>query len=120
MRRVAAVTVLVAITLVTATVASVYAHSILIESTPMAGASFRLPGRVALRFNNRIEKPLSHLKLVGPAGAVFWLAIEPGGDADRLTALAPGIAAGAYTLEWQVLSTDGHVVSGRFSFTVVP
>jgi methionine-rich copper-binding protein CopC len=30
------------------------------------------------------------------------------------------VATGNYTLEWQVLSTDGHVVSGRFSFTVVP
>jgi methionine-rich copper-binding protein CopC len=118
--RVAVVTVLIAVTLVTVTVAAAPAHSILLDSTPMAGASFRLPGRVTLRFNNRIEKPLSQLKLIGPGGAVFWLSIDPVGDADRLTALAPGMAAGAYTLEWQVLSTDGHVVSGRFSFTVVP
>ena len=89
----------------------------------MAGASFHLPGRVALRFNNRIEKPLSQIRLVGPGGPggpVFSLATEPGGDADRLTAVAPVVAPGPYTLEWQVLSTDGHVVSGRFTFTVVP
>ena len=30
----------------------------------------------------------------------------------------PSVPPGRYRVEWQVLSTDGHVVSGRFAFTV--
>jgi methionine-rich copper-binding protein CopC len=104
--------------LVSATAAP--AHSILLESTPGPGASVRAPAAVALRFNNRIEKPLSRLRLVGPEGRAVPLPVDPGGDADRLTAVAPPISAGKYHVEWQVLSSDGHVVTGRFSFTVVP
>lgn len=111
---------LVALVAVLAPARPAHAHSILLESTPAAGASVRAPAALALRFNNRVEKPLSRLRLVGPAGAVVPLSIDAGGDPDRLTAPAPPVATGNYTLEWQVLSTDGHVVSGRFSFTVVP
>ena len=104
--------------LVSATAAP--AHSILLESTPGAGASVRAPAAVALRFNNRVEKPLSRLRLVGPEGRTVPLSVDPGGDADRLTAAAPPVSPGKYHVEWQVLSSDGHVVSGRFAFTVVP
>ena len=41
------------------------------------------------------------------------------GPADRLTATVPSLDPGAWRVEWRVLSTDGHVVSGRFSFRVV-
>jgi methionine-rich copper-binding protein CopC len=42
------------------------------------------------------------------------------GAADRLTATVSALAAGAWRVEWQVLSTDGHIVSGNFSFRVAP
>ena len=42
------------------------------------------------------------------------------GAADRLTATVSALAPGAWRVEWQVLSTDGHIVSGRFSFRIAP
>ena len=42
------------------------------------------------------------------------------GAADRLSATVPTLTPGAWRVEWQVLSTDGHIVSGNFSFRVVP
>ena len=42
------------------------------------------------------------------------------GAADRLIAAMPTLAPGAWRVEWQVLSTDGHIVSGGFSFCVAP
>jgi methionine-rich copper-binding protein CopC len=54
----------------------------------------------------------------GAARPVTMLAGE--GAADRLTATVAPLAPGAWRVEWQVLSTDGHIVSGRFSFRVAP
>jgi len=40
------------------------------------------------------------------------------GPVDRLTARVPSLPPGAWRVEWRVLSTDGHIVSGGFSFRV--
>jgi copper resistance protein C len=98
------------------------AHSLLLESAPAAGATLPAsPPTLVLRFNNRIEKPLSRVRLVDSAGAKQALTLSPdAGGADRLVATVPALAPGTWRVEWQVLSTDGHVVAGRFQFTVAP
>lgn len=97
------------------------AHSLLLESTPAAGATVSAaPPELMLRFNNRIEKPLSRLRLLDRAGTVHPVAVAAGAPADRLTAPLPALAPGRWRVEWQVLSTDGHVVSGRFEFQIAP
>src|SRR5205085_2259886 len=96
----------------------VAAHSLLLESTPAANATVGAPPALRLRFNNRIEKRLSRVRLVDERGAATDLTLAEDGAADWLSAPAPSLAPGRYRVEWQVLSTDGHVVTGRFSFTV--
>ena len=97
------------------------AHSLLLESAPAAGVTLpSAPATLMLRFNNRIEKPLSRVRLVDATGAKQLLALSPDGGADRLVATVPSLPPGTWRVEWQVLSTDGHVVSGRFQFTVSP
>jgi len=101
---------------------SAAAHSLLLESSPAAGAALSAPpAQLVLRFNNRIEKSLSTVRLVDGHGAVRPLVIDVGaGPAERVTAPVPPLAPGPWRVEWQVLSTDGHVVSGRFEFRVSP
>jgi methionine-rich copper-binding protein CopC len=98
------------------------AHSLLLESTPPAGATLAAsPPELRLRFNNRIEKSLSRVRLVdGHGGGQPLVLTVAGGPADRLIAPVPPLAPGRWRVEWQVLSTDGHVVSGRFEFTLTP
>jgi methionine-rich copper-binding protein CopC len=97
------------------------AHSILLESSPAAGATVREPRQLTVRFNNRIEKSLSRLRLLNERGEALPLAAPAAaGPADRLTTALPPLAPGAYRVEWQVLSTDGHIVGGGFSFRVAP
>jgi methionine-rich copper-binding protein CopC len=98
------------------------AHSLLLDSDPGAGSVVSAPpARLSLRFNNRIEKRLSHVRLLGPGHDARELPVAPeDGSADRVTAAAPPLTPGLYRVEWQVLSTDGHVVRGRFSFEVRP
>ncbi len=96
----------------------VAAHSLLLESVPAANATLTSPPRLlALRFNNRIEKRLSRINLLNERGTPQALTIVVAdGGADRLTAAVPPLEPGAYRVEWHVLSTDGHVVSGSFGF----
>lgn len=97
------------------------AHSLLLESSPAAGSTVDAPGRLVLRFNNRIEKPLSRVRVLNERGAAQPLtAPTSDGPADRLTVLLPPLPPGAYRVEWQVLSTDGHIVRGGFAFRVAP
>jgi len=96
-------------------------HSLLLESTPAAGSTVAAAPTLSLRFNNRVEKPLSRLRLLDERGGSLSLAMPAsGGPVDRLSAPLPPLSPGAYRVEWQVLSTDGHVVSGRFGFRVAP
>ena len=105
--------------LLLALASSARAHSLLLESAPAADALLAAPPpEISLRFNNRIEKKLSTIRLLDERGGVRPLAMLADGPADRLTATVPSLAPGAWRVEWRVLSTDGHVVSGRFSFRV--
>ena len=97
------------------------AHSLLIDSVPSANAKLAAPPReLVLRFNNRIEKKLSRVRLVGSNGARLEVPVAVTGQANTLTGALPALTSGVWRLEWQVLSTDGHVVSGAFSFRLEP
>ena len=73
-----------------------------------------------LRFNNRIEKKLSKVRLVGGNGVRLEVPVAVTGRADTLTGPLPALTPGSWRVEWQVLSTDGHVVTGAFSFRLAP
>ncbi|PYO00623.1 MAG: hypothetical protein DMD89_07830 [Candidatus Rokuibacteriota bacterium] len=101
--------------------ATVAAHSLLLEASPAADALLpEPPTEIALRFNNRVEKRLCTILLVDGHGEARRAEIRADGPADRLNAAAPALGAGTWRLEWRVLSTDGHVVTGRYSFRVAP
>jgi copper resistance protein C len=105
--------------LLLALASSAHAHSLLLESAPAADALLAAPPpAISLRFNNRIEKKLSTVRLLDERGGARPLTMLADGPADRLTATVPSLDPGAWRVEWRVLSTDGHVVSGRFSFRV--
>jgi methionine-rich copper-binding protein CopC len=99
------------------------AHSLLLASTPAADAVLKTsPSVVMLRFNNRIEKRLSSVRLVDERGAVATAprtAVDDETD-ETLWAVVPPLAAGIWRVEWQVFSTDGHVVSGSYQFRLAP
>jgi copper resistance protein C len=111
---------LLAAALTLAPAASATAHSLLLASTPAANAVLSAsPPYVVLRFNNRIEKRLSRVRLVDARGAVAAAptATTTADEApESLVAAVPPLAPGAWRVEWQVFSTDGHVVSGSYEF----
>lgn len=113
---------LLAVAAILAAAGPAAAHSLLLESDPKANSSVQAPPpRLLLRFNNRIEKRLCRVRLLDERGASRTLEVAVDDrTVDRLTAELPSLAPGLYRVEWQVLSTDGHVVSGFFKFRVAP
>ncbi len=97
------------------------AHGLLLESTPRAAERApRGTSLLELRFNVRVEPRLSRVQLTGPSGARIPLppdlssATGPNYLAARLAPLEPGY----YTVQWRVLTKDGHVSHGKFSFEI--
>jgi methionine-rich copper-binding protein CopC len=105
-------------------VAPADAHSLLLGSTPAPNAVLTAsPPVISLKFNNRIEKRLSHVRLVDERGAVAVALVTTRAEdaaADSVVAKVPPLAPGAWRVEWQVFSTDGHVVSGTYAFRLAP
>ncbi|MGB1176612.1 MAG: copper resistance CopC family protein [Candidatus Puniceispirillaceae bacterium] len=100
------------------------AHAPLTALTPADGARLTTPPAV---IEIRFRDPLRLIR--------FDLAVENGnggaadiplGDShlmaeavDHAIAL-PVLADGRYTAKWRALGEDGHVIKGRFSFTIAP
>ncbi len=100
---------------------SAEAHGILMESRPRAGETVPLGvPQLELRFNSRIERSLSWLRLAGPSGDLVPLSTERAEKplADHLTATLPSLPPGQYTVHWRIFTADGHFSHGRFSFQV--
>jgi methionine-rich copper-binding protein CopC len=96
-----------------------FAHAVLVGSTPAQHATVK-PGDLDISFtyNSRIDALRSSLHLVGPDGKAQTLAVNVHAAPNLLLAKAIALHAGAYKLEWQVLSTDGHISRGTVEFRV--
>ncbi len=97
------------------------AHAVLTRSTPPSRATLSAPPeRVQLWFNERLEPAYSSASVWSAAGAQVDRGdarVSPE-DPKSLFVSLPPVGPGVYTVQYRVLSVDGHVVEARFSFTV--
>jgi methionine-rich copper-binding protein CopC len=99
------------------------AHAHLTTSVPADKATVATtPTEIDLRFSEELELKFSGVSIVGPGKVVVKV-----GDAKLLdegkTLTVPvthTLDAGRYTVEWHVLSTDGHKTKGSLDFVVKP
>lgn len=98
------------------------AHGVLLESSPRSRETVASVKRLDLRFNSRIEPAFSRVRLVDPSGEPLPLQAVPYGAAEpnRLQAAVPDLRPGQYTVHWRVLTVDGHITEGVFSFRIRP
>lgn len=100
------------------------AHSALISSTPAEGEQvYAPPAAVTLEFNEDIQEIGNEIVIAGPDGTEVTDG-DPGVDGVVVTQslAAPADAEGAigtYTVTWRVVSSDGHPISGEFTFEVL-
>ena len=99
----------------------VSAHSALVASTPAEGETLaELPGEFSVTMNETLLASAGDaafaLRVRDDAGLFYGDGCLTIIDATVSTPAAIG-AAGAYVLEWQVVSADGHAVGGEIAFT---
>jgi copper resistance protein C len=96
----------------------VWAHALLVSSTPKVRATLHGPDvAIGLKFNCRIDGPRSRMSLVLPNGETQNLQVEKQTSPDGLSSHTQ-LKSGTYTLRWQVLAVDGHITRGVIPFTV--
>jgi methionine-rich copper-binding protein CopC len=94
------------------------AHSVLLATSPVTSSRIAsAPAVVVLTFNEMPRGEYSDIHVVGPDGAR-----RDSGHVKVLNdtvseALGGTRPAGLYTVDWRVISADGHPVSGQFTFT---
>lgn len=74
------------------------------------------PREVTLRFDQSVEALPTAVRVFAADGAVVSGAARQGADRRVVTAPVRGLARGAYTVRWRVMSADGHAVAGVFTF----
>jgi methionine-rich copper-binding protein CopC len=97
------------------------AHAVVIKAQPALDQQVAAgPLAIRLEFNARIDKERSKLELTAPDGAKSEIPMDQDGESNVVTATSAALAAGAYSLRWQVLAIDGHITRGDIPFTVGP
>ncbi|OWO95788.1 Cu resistance protein [Rhizobium esperanzae] len=98
------------------------AHAHLKSSVPADKASIASPGELDLSFSEEVNLKFSGVKVTGPDNKSVKLGDGMLMDSDKtlMVPISGKLAAGQYTVEWHVLSTDGHKTNGSYSFTVTP
>lgn len=101
------------------------AHNYLVSTSPAADSTVsEQPGTLVLTTNDDLlvlgnDGAAAALRVVGPDGLYYGdgCVSVVGPEATMPLELGP---AGAYEVTWQVVSTDGHPVSGQYAFEWAP
>ena len=104
------------------TTASAFAHAHLQQQIPAADSTVSVsPPALRLPFSEGVELSFSGVTLSGPQNkpvATGKLARSDGNKAQLTLPLNEPLAAGEYTVEWHVVSVDGHKTKGQYHFSV--
>lgn len=104
------------------TVTTVYAHALLLRSTPQANAVLeKSPVQVELFFSEPLESNLSSIKVYDSNNLqvdVSDVRVDPS-TPTRMTVSLRSLVDGIYTVTWKAVSSiDGHQTTGTFPFAV--
>lgn len=114
----AQITALLLITLIVP-VSGAQAHDVLEGTTPANGSTVAtMPHSIQMTFNNTPIAIGSEILIKDSTGK-NW-ATGPVSIVDNLVTqdLNPGAPAGAFSVDWRIVSSDSHPIEGKFSFTV--
>jgi copper resistance protein C len=99
-----------------------FAHAHLLQETPADKAVVSTaPSVLILRFSEGVELAFTGVVVIGPDRKTVPLgkaSLAPNNDKILSVPLPGALGAGAYTVDWHALSTDGHKTHGAYGFTV--
>ncbi|MDP9866525.1 MULTISPECIES: copper resistance CopC family protein [Streptosporangium] len=95
------------------------AHNVLIGSDPKDGAQFATgPEKVTLTFDQPVRQGFAQISVTGPDGS-RWEDGKSAVDSQKVSvAVRPLGPAGQYVVGYRILSSDGHPVAGKVTFTL--
>jgi methionine-rich copper-binding protein CopC len=99
----------------------VMAHAALVKSDPPRRASLSLPPKqIQLWFNERIEGSYASVTVLDSnKNSITENSPEVVLDDPKSIVLSiPQIEPGSYTVQYRVMSVDGHVIESSFGFSV--
>jgi methionine-rich copper-binding protein CopC len=102
----------------TAAVATAQAHTHLEGSVPADKSRVKAPAAIELHFSEAAK--LTALKLQKGKEAEQPIKALPAKAAANVSVPVPALSEGDYVVSWRVVGDDGHVMSGKFAFTVDP
>ncbi len=98
-------------------------HNHLVKSDPAKGAKLTAsPAEIKLWFSERPEVGLTTVTLLRPDSSRV-ASLKAVATPDTLVVSAPlstPLPAGDYIVSWRTSSGDGHVIRGRFGFSISP
>jgi methionine-rich copper-binding protein CopC len=95
---------------------SAMAHSRLLDTEPANGVVIdKAPSSLILNFSAPVEHRLCKVEIATNTG---WQSLNVQVKSTRLVAGLPRLPDGDYEVRWQVLSKDGHVQRGKFTFSI--
>ncbi|MFZ3579564.1 copper resistance CopC family protein [Virgibacillus sp. DJP39] len=99
-------------------VVSVEAHSSLINASPGEDAVLDNPtNEIELSFNTKIENGSTLFLTTDTSEKVEPASIQIN-DTMLLATFSQDLSPGTYTVNWEVLGADGHIIQNNYSFTV--
>jgi hypothetical protein len=94
------------------------AHDVLVATSPEDGSIIRAsPSNVELTFNNAVQNRFAQVAVVDSDRQGYQLG-TPRVIGSTVTQPINELPDGTYLVSYRVISSDGHPVSGTFSFTV--
>ena len=97
--------------------AAASAHATLRATIPAFGAELRsTPGTIVFHFDQRVTVLPGAVRVLNTSGRNF--ALRSVGQGASMIASVGRLPRGAYTVRWQAVSADSHVVSGVWTFGV--
>jgi methionine-rich copper-binding protein CopC len=95
------------------------AHDTLVSTQPAGDSTVTNgPPEIRLTFDKPVQTGFTEVEVTGPGGG-YWAAGPPNVNGDTVTApLRPLGPVGRYTIQYRIVSADGHPVSGQAAFTL--
>lgn len=104
------------------TTSAALAHAHLKHQYPAADAKVTAaPQALTLNFSEGVEVKFSGLTLTGPQQAPIPLGAAKLNEKDNTQLIVPveqALEPGDYTVDWHVVSVDGHKTKGQYHFSV--
>jgi len=99
-------------------VTAAQAHDVLEGTNPANGSTVAtVPDEIQMTYNNTPMAIGSEILIQDSSGTNWATGPVTIVDNHVTQALKPGAPAGAYTVNWRIVSSDSHPIEGSFSFT---